>query len=76
MSKTLFADVWDAVEDTPAQAENKKLRSTLIMALKDRIARTGLSQSEAARLLGRYPAAHLRSDARQDRIVWPRYFGQ
>ncbi len=40
------------IEDTPAQAENMKLRSTLIMALKDHIARTGLSQSEAANLLG------------------------
>ena len=29
-----------------------KLRSALIMALKDHIARTGLSQSEAAKLLG------------------------
>jgi predicted XRE-type DNA-binding protein len=52
MSKKRFANVWDAIEDTPAQAENMKLRSTLIMALKDHIARTGLSQSEAAKLLG------------------------
>jgi predicted XRE-type DNA-binding protein len=29
-----------------------KLRSALMMALKDHIARTGLSQSEAAKLLG------------------------
>jgi predicted XRE-type DNA-binding protein len=43
---------WDAIENTPAQAENKKLRSTLMMALKDHIARTGLSQSEATKLLG------------------------
>jgi len=52
MSKKRFANVWDAIEDTPAQAENMKLRSVLIMALKDHIARTGLSQSEAAKLLG------------------------
>ena len=52
MSKKRFDNVWDAIEDTPAQAENMKLRSTLIMALKDHIARTGLSQSEAAKLLG------------------------
>ena len=52
MSKKRFANVWNAIEDTPAQAENMKLRSTLIMALKDHIARTGLSQSEAAKLLG------------------------
>jgi predicted XRE-type DNA-binding protein len=52
MSKKRFANVWDAIEDTPAQAENMKLRSALMMALKDHIARTGLSQSEAAKLLG------------------------
>jgi len=52
MSKKRFANVWDAVEDTPAQAENMKLRSTLMMALKDHITRSGLSQSEAAKLLG------------------------
>jgi predicted XRE-type DNA-binding protein len=52
MSKKRFANVWDTIEDTPAQAENMKLRSALMMALKDHIARTGLSQSEAAKLLG------------------------
>ena len=44
--------MWDAIEDAPAQAENMKLRSLLIVALKDHILRTGLSQSEAAKLLG------------------------
>ena len=52
MSKKRFTSVWDAIEDTPAQAENMKLRSALMMALKDHIARTGLNQSEAAKLLG------------------------
>jgi predicted XRE-type DNA-binding protein len=52
MSKKRFANVWDAIEDTPAQAENMKLRSALMMALKDHIARAELSQSEAANLLG------------------------
>ena len=52
MSKKRFASVWDAIEDKPAQAENMRLRSTLMMALKDHIVRSGLSQSEAAKLLG------------------------
>jgi predicted XRE-type DNA-binding protein len=52
MSKKRFANVWDAIEDTPAQAENMKLRLALMMALNDHIARTGLSQSDAAKLLG------------------------
>ena len=52
MSNERFASVWDAIEDTAAQAENMKLRSALMMALKDHIGREGLSQAEAARLFG------------------------
>lgn len=52
MTKKRFDSVWDAIEETPALAENMKLRSALIMALKDHIALTGLSQSEVAKLLG------------------------
>jgi len=50
MSKERFASVWDAIEDTPAEAENMKLRSALMMALKEHITHTGLNQSQAARL--------------------------
>jgi predicted XRE-type DNA-binding protein len=52
MSEERFASIWDAIEDTPAQAENMKLRSALMMALKERIGRDGLSQSQAAKLFG------------------------
>jgi len=52
MSKKRFANVWDAIEDTPAQAENMKLRSALMIALRDHIDRMGLNQSEAAKLFG------------------------
>jgi predicted XRE-type DNA-binding protein len=51
MSKR-FASVWDAIEDTPEAAENMKLRSALMMALKDHIARAGLTQAQAAETLG------------------------
>ncbi len=47
-----FASVWDAIEDTPEEAENMKLRSALMMALKEHINRTGLSQVQAAKLFG------------------------
>lgn len=47
-----FASVWDAIEDTPAAAENMKLRSKLMMSLSDYIARAGLNQAQAAKLLG------------------------
>jgi predicted XRE-type DNA-binding protein len=52
MSEQTFASVWDAIEDTPAEAENMKLRSTLMIALKQYIARAGLNQAQAAKLLG------------------------
>jgi predicted XRE-type DNA-binding protein len=52
MTNKKFASVWDAIEDTPEAAENMKLRSTLMMALKAHIARAGLSQSQAAKLFG------------------------
>ena len=47
-----FASVWDAIEDTPAQAENMRLRSALMIAVKEHIAREGLSQSQAAKVFG------------------------
>ncbi len=52
MSAKRFASVWDAIEDTPEAAENMKLRSALMMALKKRIEAAGLSQAQAARLFG------------------------
>lgn len=52
MSTEQFASVWDAIEDTPEEAENMKLRSSLMVALKAHLARTGLSQSQAAKLFG------------------------
>ena len=52
MSNKPFASVWDAIADTPAEAENMRLRSFLMMALKEHIARSGMSQSQAAKLFG------------------------
>ena len=52
MNKQRFASVWDAIEDTPEQAANMKLRSVLMTALKDHITRTGMSQAQAAQLFG------------------------
>jgi predicted XRE-type DNA-binding protein len=52
MKKKRFSSVWDAIEDSPAQAENMKLRSVLVIALRDHIEGMELSQSEAAKLLG------------------------
>jgi predicted XRE-type DNA-binding protein len=47
-----FTSVWDAIEETPALAENMKLRTSLMLALKDHIASKGLTQSQAAKIFG------------------------
>jgi predicted XRE-type DNA-binding protein len=52
MTKNRYASVWDAIETTPTQAENLKLRASLMLALKRHIEREGLSQTEAARAFG------------------------
>lgn len=52
MSDERFANVWEAIKDTPAEAENMKLRSALMMTLKQRIKRLGYCPPEAAKCLG------------------------
>ena len=52
MKSERFESVWDAIEDTPAEAENMKLRSALLVALRDHIAETGMTQKEAAKRFG------------------------
>lgn len=52
MSSQRFANVWDAIEDTREEAENMKLRSALMTALKQYITRVKMSQAEAAKLFG------------------------
>jgi predicted XRE-type DNA-binding protein len=52
MSERQFASVWDAIEDTPAEAENMKLRSILMTALGEHIAKAQMSQTQAAKLFG------------------------
>jgi predicted XRE-type DNA-binding protein len=52
MSNEQLASVWDAIEDTPDEAENMKLRSSLMMALKEQITRQAWTQAEAAARFG------------------------
>lgn len=52
MTAERFTSVWDAIEETPAEAENMRLRSTLMTALRDFISEQGLTQGQAAELLG------------------------
>jgi predicted XRE-type DNA-binding protein len=52
MNNEKFNSIWDAIENTPEEAANMKLRSVLMMALKEHITRSGLNQSQAAKMLG------------------------
>lgn len=52
MTNETFASVWDAIEDTPPEAETMKLRSALMMALEKQIHDDGWTPTEAARRLG------------------------
>lgn len=52
MTTNTFASVWDAIENTPAEAENMKHRSTLMIALQEHIKSLGWTQAEAAKRLG------------------------
>jgi len=52
MSKQQYASIWDAIEDTPEEAENMKLRSALMASLKNHITRSEMSQAQAAKILG------------------------
>jgi predicted XRE-type DNA-binding protein len=47
-----FDNVWDAIEDDPAERENLKVRSALMTALKGHIEAEGMTQSQAAKKFG------------------------
>lgn len=51
MSNETFANIWDAIEQDPAEAENMKLRSHLMLSLERHIRSKNWTQAEAARLL-------------------------
>ena len=52
MSNQRFSSIWDAIEDNPEDAENMKLRSMLMMALRDHLDRVGVTQAQAAKRFG------------------------
>jgi predicted XRE-type DNA-binding protein len=47
-----YESVWDAIEDTPAEAENMKIRSALMLEIATFISDVGLTQIEAAQRFG------------------------
>src|SRR5205823_3195343 len=52
MTIEVFESMWDALEDTPAEAGNMKLRSSLMIAISEAVGLWHLTQMEAARRLG------------------------
>jgi predicted XRE-type DNA-binding protein len=52
MSKRRFESVWDAIEDTPAEAAHMKARAQLMNNLIELIEKQHLTQAEAAKLFG------------------------
>ncbi len=52
MSKQRFNCVWEAIEDTPGDAANMKARAELMRAITEYIRDSGMTQAEAAKMLG------------------------
>jgi predicted XRE-type DNA-binding protein len=52
MKRRKFASVWDALEDNEADAANMRVRSELMIALRNKIDGWKLNQTEAASRLG------------------------
>ena len=50
-----FVSVWDAIEVTPEAAAEMKRRSAIMMALQEHITSVGMTELEAAKLLGVEP---------------------
>jgi predicted XRE-type DNA-binding protein len=52
MERQSFANVWDALEDTPAEAANMSMRSALLIAIEQKVRSWKVTQTEAAARLG------------------------
>ena len=52
MERQTFANVWDALEDTQAEAASMTMRSNLMIAMEERVRGGGMTQTEAAGRLG------------------------
>jgi len=52
MEPDSFASVWDALENSPAEAANMHMRSSLLIAIEQQVRSWQLTQAEAARRLG------------------------
>ena len=46
-----FKSVWDALEDDPVRAQNLKLRSALMIEIREKVNDLDITQTEAAEIL-------------------------
>jgi predicted XRE-type DNA-binding protein len=51
MTIEAFKSVWDALEDTPTEAENMSLRSSLMIAITEAVSSWHVTQMEVAKRL-------------------------
>ena len=47
-----YANVWDALTDSPEESANMTMRSSFLMALQKKVEGWGVTQADAARRLG------------------------
>ena len=52
MKMQAYRDVWNALSDTPEAAENMKIRSSLMMAIRDHLGKFDGAQAEKAKKPG------------------------
>jgi len=52
MKTTRISNIWDALEDTPQEAQNMKMRADLMMNIRKYIQNSGMGQEYAAQKMG------------------------
>ena len=52
MERQEYANVWDALTDSPEESANMTMRSNLLIALQQKVKSWEVTQAEAARRLG------------------------
>jgi predicted XRE-type DNA-binding protein len=52
MERQSFSNVWDALEDTSAEAANMSMRSALLIAIEQKVRNWNVTQKDAAARLG------------------------
>lgn len=72
MRNRALKSAWDVIEDDAVEAEDMKLRGSLMLALDRHIRTKGWTQAGRAPAR-RHPTAHLRPLARQDPPVFHRH---